>query len=497
MEKRGGHTMVNGTSALKLQNTDTEIVDSVFLPDPLKYTSVSLNEVFDNNTRFEASAFNLDAKAAKYKVTHCKYGYTYLWGVNGLVKDAYVCGRFKRIYVEKNTNCIPFYLPSAITDVYPKPSKYISPKTDVNIDSLKVKKGMLLMSVSGTIGRCSIVGDYLDNAVFSHDMLRLYGLGKYDVGYIYAFFNTKIGQAILQTNNYGAVIQHIEPEHLRNIVIPNAPEEIRKEIHNLVIESYNLRDQSNALLDEAEKILYQELQLPPIETLKPKYYDESIDLRNYTTRLKDLNLRLDGSYHIPICKSILEILRKNSLEIHHCGDKNISKEIYLPIRFKRNYVDEGNGLKLIGGKQINELIPSSEKFLAHSKLDNELKFKANSILITRSGTIGKSAMVPKHWENWVGSDHIFRIIPANNQIAGYLFCWLNTEYALQLIERNIFGSVVDEIDTTQLSSVEIPFLKSSEKQNEINSKVLQANELRYQAFLLEQKAVKMMERIME
>ena len=32
------------------------------------------------------------------------------------------------------------------------------------------------------------------------------------------------------------------------------------------------------MLDEAERILYEELQLPPIEQLKPKYFDDSVDL---------------------------------------------------------------------------------------------------------------------------------------------------------------------------------------------------------------------------
>ena len=405
------------------------------------------------------------------------------------------------IYVEKNTNCIPFYLPSAITDVYPKPSKYISPKTDVDIDSLKVKKGMLLMSVSGTIGRCSIVGDYLDNAVFSHDMLRLYGLGKYDVGYIYAFFNTKIGQAILQTNNYGAVIQHIEPEHLRNIVIPNAPEEIRKEIHNLVIESYNLRDQSNALLDEAEKILYQELQLPPIETLKPKYYDESIDLRNYTTRLKDLNLRLDGSYHIPICKCIDLILKSTAKSIVLLGDKQITQSITLPGRFKRVYVDENNGVQFLGGKDIFQLNPKTDKYLSLQKykhqIEGELKILENDILTPSRGTIGKVVSATKNFESKVISDNIINIRASNNDIAGYLYCFLNTTYGSIYIKRLIYGGVVDAMEPQMLANLQIHILKSTEKQSEINSKVLQANELRYQAFLLEQKAVKMMEGIME
>lgn len=465
--------------------------NSILLPDPLKYTSVLLSEVYSNNIRFEADAYNLEAKAAKYRVEHCKYGVVHLWGKNGLVKEAFVRGRFKRIYVEKGEG-IPFYQPSSITETYPKPAKYISENTDVDIEALKVKKGMLLMSVSGTVGKCSMVGETLDGKVFSHDLLRLTGKNEFDTGYIYAYFCTPTGQQMLQTNNYGAVIQHIEPEHLKNVVIPNAPDSIKKDIHNLVVESYNLRDQSNALIDEAERMIRLELQLPLIEDLKPKYFDENVDLRNYSIKLSRTNLRFDCSYHATLSDVLLRILKTNADRIVPCGSPEISQTIMLPTRFKRTYVDSNYGLKLIGGKQINELNPSTEKYLAHSNSDTELKFKANSILITRSGTIGKTAIVPKHWEDWIGSDHIFRIIPANNDIAGYLYCWLNTDYAQQLIKRNTFGAVIDEIDTNQLSKVEIPLLKNKSKQKEINDKVLQANELRYQAYLKEQKAITIM-----
>lgn len=493
MEKGGGHRMVTGNLAYKLQTKEVEIPNPL-APDPLKYTSVGLSEVLSNNTRLEASAFNLDAKAAKYRVEHCKYGYVHLWGKDGLVGNAYVRGRFKRIYVDR-ADGIPFYQPASIADVYPQPARYISENTDVDIDALKVKKGMLLMTVSGTIGNCSIVGRTLDGKVFSHDMLRLTGKKEIDTGYIYAYFKTPIGQQLLQNNNYGAVIQHIEPEHLKNIIIPDAPDLIKKKIHDLVIESYELRDQSNELMDKAERILFRELNLPPIEDLKPKYFDEHVDLRNYTTKLSRLDLRLDCSYHTPICNSILELLTENADSVVHCGDSIITKDILLPTRFKRTYVDAEHGIKLIGGKQINELNPSTEKYLAHSSLDDELKLKANSVLITRSGTIGKTSIVPKHWEEWIGSDHIIRIIPANNDIAGYLYCWLSTEYAQQLVKRNTFGAVVDEIDTNQLSHVEIPLLKNESKQKEINDKVLQANEFRYWAYLKEQEAVEMMEEI--
>ena len=88
--------MVTGNLAQKLQPDVVETTNPL-APDPLNYTSVSLSEVYSNNTRLEASAFNLEAKAAKHKVEHCKYGYVHLWGKDGFVKEASYPGRFKRI----------------------------------------------------------------------------------------------------------------------------------------------------------------------------------------------------------------------------------------------------------------------------------------------------------------------------------------------------------------------------------------------------------------
>lgn len=501
MEKRGGHTMVNGNLALKQQNESN--IDSVFMPDPLKYTSVSLTEVFANNTRFDASAFNLDAKAAKYKVTHCKYGYSYLWGLNGLVKDAFYPGRFKRIYVEKDIkDAVPFYLPSQLTEIYPKPTKYISIKTYKAIGNLDIVPDNLLLSRSGTIGKCSISSKTIIGNCYSDDVIRVSFNGKYDVGYVYAFFNTKKGQLILQTNNYGAVVQHIEPDHLRSIVIPNAPEEIKKQIHNLVMVSYDLRDQSNALLDEAEKILYQELQLPPIEELQPEYYDESIDLRNFTTKLSRLNLRLDGSYHTPELARMRDIVERNCRESIPLENRKLTKSIFTGNRFTRVYVEEKNGIPYLSGKHLLELNPggNNKKYLSFAKhqkrIEEQLIIKENTILVTCSGTIGKVAIVPKHWVGWAGTHDLIRVEFSDADKIGYIFCYLNSDYGQRALKSLIYGSVVDHIEASHISKVEIPILKNESKQKEINDKVLQANELRYQAYLKEQEAIQKMEDVM-
>ncbi|MBC6714205.1 restriction endonuclease subunit S [Treponema sp. Marseille-Q3903] len=473
-------------------------IENPLSPTPLQYTSVSLSEVQYNKLRLEASAFNLNAKAAKSKVKHCLYGYVHLWGDGGLVKEAFYGNRKKRNYVDKTViGSQGFIGSSEMLDINPRPLKFLI-KTESS--QFSVKEGCILLSRSGTIGNVTFVNKTLSKLLVSEHAIRIEPIAF--GGYIYSYLKTTIGKTLIKANTFGAVIDEIEPEHLKNIIIPDAPESIKQNIHELIITSYNLRDQSNDLIENAEKILYQELQLPPIEDLKPTYFDKTVDLRNYTTRLSSLDLRLDCSYHVPICNSIIDTLKKTAKNILLCKDKAISDSIILPMRFKRTYV-EGHeyGTKFIGGKHINELNPTSEKYLSTTlhgtRLGRELLLKENTILITRSGTIGKVSIVPKHWENWAANEHMIRVFPANKEIAGYLYCWLSTDYGLQFIQKHTYGAVVDEIDIHHVGDVEIPLLKNELKQQEINNMVLQANDLRYQAYLKEQEAIKMMDDVIE
>jgi type I restriction enzyme S subunit len=476
--------------------------DYTYLPDELKHTSVSLQEVRENKSRLEASAFNLEAKLAKEKILANKYSYVNLWSENGLVKNAYYPGRFKRIYVSKDEGN-PFYLPSQLTEINPKPTKYISSKTYNAIDGIEIMPNNLLMTRSGTIGKCSISSKANIGKIYSDDVIRVSFKGEFDLGYIYAFLQTEIGQQILQINNYGAVIQHIEPEHLQTVIIPNAPELLKKEIHELIIASYDLRDQSNDLLDCAEKILYQELQLKPIEELAIKYFDNLVDLRNYTTNLNDLNLRLDCSYHLPEKQLAKKALKKHSLKNIKIGDNNISKSIYTGNRFKRIYVDKSHGVPYLTGKQIMELNPGrfEKKYLSAdqhaAQIEEQLLIEPNTILITCSGSVGKVVLVPEHWRKWVGTHDMIRLIPKDNDIAGYLFCFLNSGYGQHILNSLVYGAVVDHIEAFHVANIEIPILKNQSKQQEINELVLRANELRYQAYLKEQDAIEKMERIIE
>ena len=146
-----------------------------------------------------------------------------------------------------------------------------------------------------------------------------------------------------------------------------------------------------------------------------------------------------------------------------------------------------------GGEQIWELDPSNKKHLSISqhgdRIKDQLTLRENMIMITRSGTIGKVQIVPKQWDGWTANEHVIRIVPTSNEIAGYIYAWLSSDYAYPLITRHTHGAVVDEIDDKQVSNIAIPILHDENTQKEMNDLVLQANRKRTEAYKLEQEAL--------
>lgn len=485
--------MVNSNLAYKDQVP--EIVKPIINEAPLKWCSVSLSDVVSRGKRLEASVFDVEAKQARNTVLKGKYGTVDLGGVHGLIDKAYYPGRFKRIYCD-NTCGEAFYMPSQMTDIYPKADKYISALTKCDMTELKLKENTLLLTRSGTIGTVSFVSKTTQGRVFSDDVIRVKFKNIEDLGFVYAYLKSKIGNKNLTTNGYGSVITHLEPEHLATVLIPDAPKEIKERIHNLIVESYKLRDESNDLIDKATQLLIDELHLPDIRDFDVHDYKKGAPVETFCVKLSNMNGRADASYHVPIVDAIVEHLKKYAEEVTTAGDPRISKSVILPPRFARVYVDEGYGRVLIGGKQLYELDPSGKKYLSntkHKKLLNQLEVLQNTVLITRSGTIGKVAFVPKHWEHWIPSDHIIRVVPATKDIAGYLYVFMCSDYGYELITRYTYGSVVDEIDDNHVRQIAIPLLKNKELQKQINDLALEANEKRYEAYKLEQQALRIMD----
>ena len=239
------------------------------------------------------------------------------------------------------------------------------------------------------------------------------------------------------------------------------------------------------------------MKLPSISEFKQNNIKNSANVNAFSVKLSNLAGRVDASYHLPIVDAIVNHLRKYAEEVTTIGDKRITHDIVLAGVFKRTYVDEQYGYPFLGGKEITQLAPKTEKFLSKAihrkRYEKELKIEENTVLVTDRGTIGTVALVPKHWNGYAVSQNVLKAVPSTNKIAGYLFIYLNCEYGRKLVQRQTYGSVVDMIDNNSLSSVEFPLLKNKDIQKKINDLALEANQKRYEAYLLEQQALEIMD----
>ena len=97
---------VNITEETKIEVQETDIPD-----DEVNWCSVSLSEVVKNSNRIEASVFKIEARHAREALLSCKYGATLkkFCGQDSFTQIAYYPNRFKRIYLPKNKESIPFY----------------------------------------------------------------------------------------------------------------------------------------------------------------------------------------------------------------------------------------------------------------------------------------------------------------------------------------------------------------------------------------------------
>ena len=128
----------------------------------------------------------------------------------------------------------------------------------------------------------------------------------------------------------------------------------------------------------------------------------------------------------------------------------------------------------------------------HQKqLNGALGIKENSILLAARGTIGDFVLPSKQFIGWAISDNMMQILSFNN-ICGYIYVFLSTDYGRVLTKKFVYGGVVDAIEPEHIKQIPIPLLNDYDIQKKINDLALQANKLRYEAYCLEQEAIQIM-----
>lgn len=217
----------------------------------------------------------------------------------------------------------------------------------------------------------------------------------------------------------------------------------------------------------------------------------------------DSGYRLEASYHTSSGAKALvflkDLVQKSDqvLHINLLEELCVEGGIFIPSRFKRIFVkDIEHGAPYITGSSILDPEPlANSKYLSYKLTSNleDLKFEDNMILVTCSGTIGRTMIVSEIFGSAVGSPDLLRVV-ADEQVIDpcYLYSFLSSQIGKSLITQKTYGGVVSHIESHHVLDLPVPRLRAR-IETKISQLIQKAKSLRTEANLLLKEARNMIE----
>lgn len=187
-------------------------------------------------------------RSALHKLSRSKFESIQL---GSKVRQVYVAPRFARIYVEQEFG-IPLLQGSQIPSMRPHNLEFISSTKTKKIERWIIQSGWVLVTCSGTIGRIAVSSSNQDGWAASQHILRIIPEDNlYHPGFLAVFLSTPYGQHQLKAKIYGGVVDELTAKDTEVILIPDVPYSEQIPTGETVMRVYELRDEANAVEDEA------------------------------------------------------------------------------------------------------------------------------------------------------------------------------------------------------------------------------------------------------
>jgi type I restriction enzyme M protein len=196
------------------------------------------------------------------------------WKIERLGQIAQVFNghRFKRPYADKGVTSGPgivrFFTGNAITQTRGENIKYFDlgkakPLQLKMLSNLYLERGMILITDSGTVGRVVVTTSYHEGAIGTNNLIRVVTTDEALTGYLYQFLSSELGQHQLKANIYGAIVDHIEPDEVKQVLVPGPTDRaLLERIGMPVIKSMEHREAAQAAVAESETAFLDSLEHP-------------------------------------------------------------------------------------------------------------------------------------------------------------------------------------------------------------------------------------------
>jgi len=406
----------------------------------MKFLKVKNKRLSEGSFRFDAT-FHLSEGVNFRKIIE-NSGFQTM-KIGDVVDQVFYGGRDRRIYVETPEKGLPFMGSADMLKNDFNNLKLISKKLTKNIGNYKLKKEWILVSRSGTIGNMAYTNADFEGLCASEHIIRIVPKSNIFSGYLYSYLSSKYGYSLLTQGTFGNVIQHIEPDHIENIPIPILPEETQQKIHNLIVESAQLRVEANKLLKEAVEI-FEKYDVDGFT----KIFQKKVSALGFSWASYNNNVECDK-----IENSISEFLK--------IGD--VATKCFAPPLFKHIYLDKDNGHPFLTGAELTKFNKKFYRWLSPKGVKNieDYKVKKGTLLLYKSGTtdggiLGNVFIADDILDDACLSDHVIRIFTEDIKMSYWMFAFYKSRAGVKLLQKTATGSMIPFITPERLRELKFP-----------------------------------------
>lgn len=157
-------------------------------------------------------------------------------------------GQFARIWARDAEHGIPYLNATDLLSLFALGTpaaapRFLSRESETDIESLVIRRGWILMTCSGTIGRVFAVPKRLDGWAATHDLVRIIpppGMA----GYLYAWCSTPAARTQILSHTHGGQIDHVTEEQVSSLLVPRLPADRTQKIDRTVVDALEAREQA-------------------------------------------------------------------------------------------------------------------------------------------------------------------------------------------------------------------------------------------------------------
>lgn len=373
-----------------------------------------------------------------------------LGGLSGI----FHAGRIKRIWVDSADYGRRFLSSTDILQVDLSHLPFISKKAVAENPRLPLSPGWTLITRSGTVGRMAYARLDMEGYACSEDVLRVVpDTEKILSGYLYAYLSSKFGVPIVVGGTYGAIIQHIEPEHIANLPVPRFGSLFESSVHELIERAASLRAGAAEILVNAIAEMEELSGLPKLEVpASPSHFGVS------EVSSSALLARMDGFFHSAFHTSAMIALAGTRTALI----SELASRVVEPARFKRIAVAESAfGIPFFGTSALFWADPIPSYFISR-KMRNVEDYMVDEkcLLVPRSGQLsGIIGSVVLPYGSIVGgsvSEDAIRVYFDSEEDAGFGLIALTSEYGRRQLKARAFGSSIPHLDVRHIRLVRVP-----------------------------------------